>query len=170
MRENPFAGVPGREKEAAKFAGENFVRYTGEVQQANEAQVFAWSARCQGVDVHALAEPTKLEQYKKDFEEQKEKSKKEHMEKLIEKYGGREHIEAPPKDLLPQQTEQYVEYSRTGNVVKGQEKATAKSRFDEDVYPMNHTSVWGSYWEDGKWGFKCCRATMKNAYCTRVAK
>ena len=26
MRENPFANVPGKEKEAAKFAGENFVK------------------------------------------------------------------------------------------------------------------------------------------------
>lgn len=40
--------VPGKEKEAAKFAGENFIRYTGEVVQANEAQVFAWQARCKG--------------------------------------------------------------------------------------------------------------------------
>lgn len=27
MRENPFEGLPGKEKEAAKFAGENFIRY-----------------------------------------------------------------------------------------------------------------------------------------------
>ncbi|VDK38288.1 unnamed protein product [Anisakis simplex] len=48
MRQNPFAGVPGKEKESVKFAGENFVRYTGEVVEANEAQVFAWQARCKG--------------------------------------------------------------------------------------------------------------------------
>lgn len=40
--------MPGKEKEAAKFAGENFIRYTGEVVEANEAQVFAWQARCKG--------------------------------------------------------------------------------------------------------------------------
>lgn len=27
MRENPFANVQGKEKEAARFAGENFIRY-----------------------------------------------------------------------------------------------------------------------------------------------
>lgn len=27
MRENPFANMPGKEKEAAKFSGENFIRY-----------------------------------------------------------------------------------------------------------------------------------------------
>ena len=40
--------VPGREAEAVKFAGENFIRYSGEVVGANEAQVFAWQARQKG--------------------------------------------------------------------------------------------------------------------------
>ncbi|VDK51113.1 unnamed protein product [Cylicostephanus goldi] len=71
MRENPFANVQGKEKEAARFAGENFIRYTGEVVEANEAQVFAWQARCKGIDVHALAEPTKLEALKKEFNKEK---------------------------------------------------------------------------------------------------
>lgn len=35
--------------------------------------------------------------------------------------------------------EHYVEYSRTGNVVRGQEKAVAKSKYEEDVYINNHT-------------------------------
>lgn len=46
-------------------------RYTGEVVEANEAQVFAWQARCKGIDVHALAEPTKLEALKKEFNKEK---------------------------------------------------------------------------------------------------
>ena len=32
-----------------------------------------------------------------------------------------------------------MEYSRTGVVIKGQEKAIAKSRYEEDVYFNNHT-------------------------------
>jgi pre-mRNA-processing factor SLU7 len=40
--------MPGMENESAKFSGENFVRYSGEVAEANEAQVFAWTARCSG--------------------------------------------------------------------------------------------------------------------------
>lgn len=35
--------------------------------------------------------------------------------------------------------EDYVEYSRHGTVLKGQEKAKVKSRFEEDVYINNHT-------------------------------
>lgn len=45
MREDPLKGVVGKEQAAIKFQGENFVRYTGEVVDANMAQVFAWQAR-----------------------------------------------------------------------------------------------------------------------------
>lgn len=38
--------------------------------------------------MHALAEPTKLEAMKREYEKQKIGSKKEHKEKLLEKYGG----------------------------------------------------------------------------------
>ena len=35
--------------------------------------------------------------------------------------------------------EVYVEYSRHGTVIKGQEKAQVKSRYEEDVLISNHT-------------------------------
>uniref|UniRef100_A0A915CV58 Pre-mRNA-splicing factor SLU7 n=1 Tax=Ditylenchus dipsaci TaxID=166011 RepID=A0A915CV58_9BILA len=71
MRDNPFKDMPGKEFEEAKFAGENFIRYSGEVVKANEAQVFAWQATSKGVDLHALGEPTKLENLKKVYENEK---------------------------------------------------------------------------------------------------
>ena len=42
-------------------------------------------------------------------------------------------------DPLSSQQEHYVEYSRLGNVVKGQEKIVAKSKYAEDVHMNNHT-------------------------------
>jgi pre-mRNA-processing factor SLU7 len=33
----------------------------------------------------------------------------------------------------------------------------------------NHTSVYGSYFRDGKWGYACCHQFHKNSYCTGVA-
>jgi hypothetical protein len=51
-----------------------------------------------------------------------------------------------------------------GKVIKGQE-AVVRSRYDEDVYPGDHSSVWGSYWADGKWGYACCKSHLKNALC-----
>lgn len=62
-------------------------------------------------------------------------------------------------------SERYVEYDRTGRVVKGVE-VKAKSRYEEDVLINNHTCVWGSWWRDGQWGFACCHSTVKNSYCT----
>ncbi|PAV75714.1 hypothetical protein WR25_02904 [Diploscapter pachys] len=166
MRENPFANVPGKEKEAAKFAGENFVKYSGEVVAANQAQVFAWQARCKGVDVHALAEPTKLEALQREYLKEKETTEDKVNKDLLSKYGGEEHLQAPPKELLLAQTERYTEYTRRGRLIKGEERAFIKSKYEEDVYPQNHTSVFGSFWRDGLWGYKCCHQFVKNSYCT----
>lgn len=51
-----------------------------------------------------------------------------------------------------------------GKVVKGVE-TVVRSRYDEDVFHQNHTSVWGSYWENGKWGYACCKSLVKNSMC-----
>ena len=37
------------------------------------------------------------------------------------------------------------------------------------MHPGNHTSVWGSYWRDGEWGYACCHQFVKNSYCTGMA-
>lgn len=39
-------------------------------------------------------------------------------------------------------------------------------RYEEDVYINNHTSVFGSWWHNGVWGYACCHQTVKNSYCT----
>lgn len=84
-----------------------------------------------------------------------------------------------------------MEYSRHGAVIKGQEKAIARSKYEEDVLINNHTvstgegrqdlmramyvllkmafvlqCIWGSYWKDGNWGYKCCHSLVKQSYCT----
>ncbi|KAL3282615.1 hypothetical protein HHI36_005790 [Cryptolaemus montrouzieri] len=159
MRENPNPDVDDM------YSGENFVRFTGDTQKHSKAQVFAWEAYEKGVDVHLLAEPTKLELLQKEYDKKKEQFKSQVRMSVIDKYGGEEHLEAPPKALLLAQTEDYIEYSRSGKVIKGQEKEIIKSKYEEDVYLNNHTSVWGSFWQGGQWGYKCCRSFIKNSYC-----
>jgi pre-mRNA-processing factor SLU7 len=44
-----------------------------------------------------------------------------------------------------------------------------KSKYEEDIYINNHTTVWGSWWKDHQWGYKCCKQTIKNSYCTGLA-
>ncbi len=100
------------------YAGENFVRFTGDTQKHATAQLFAWEAYEKGVDVHLLAEPTKLELLKKEYEQKKELFKHKVEQQLLEKYGGEEHLNVPPKELLFAQTEEYREYTRSGKIVK----------------------------------------------------
>uniref|UniRef100_A0A1I7WLI5 Pre-mRNA-splicing factor SLU7 n=1 Tax=Heterorhabditis bacteriophora TaxID=37862 RepID=A0A1I7WLI5_HETBA len=106
--------------------------------------------------------------YGPEFNKEKTTARDKAKIELLEKYGGEEHLAVPPKELLLGQTENYVEYSRKGKIVKGGESPKIKSRYEEDVYPLNHTSVFGSYWTDGQWGYKCCHSLMKNLYCIRI--
>ncbi len=47
----------------------------------------------------------------------------------------------------------------------------ASSRYVEDVFPGNHTSVWGSYMDlkSMRWGFSCCHSLIRGSYCTGSA-
>ncbi|XP_055844375.1 pre-mRNA-splicing factor Slu7 [Episyrphus balteatus] len=167
MRDNPN---PQLKPDEVEFAGENTVRYSGDTTKHSTAQLFAWEAHRKGVDVHLLAEPTKLELLQKDYNLKKEDFKSQTKDHILEKYGGEEHLQVPPKSLLLAQNENYIEYSRSGKVVKGMEKTRAVSAYEEDVYPNNHKSIWGSFWHSGRWGYKCCKSFIKNSYCVSASK
>jgi pre-mRNA-processing factor SLU7 len=50
-----------------------------------------------------------------------------------------------------------------------QDVSLPKSKYEEDIFINNHTTVWGSWWKDHQWGYKCCKQTIKNSYCTGLA-
>ncbi|KAJ8015047.1 hypothetical protein DPEC_G00022080 [Dallia pectoralis] len=168
MRENPYKNT-GMVPEDVGFAGDNFVRYSGDTVTMAQTQLFAWEAYEKGSEVHLQADPTKLELLHQSFKVKKEDFKDKQKETILDKYGGEEHLNAPPRELLLAQTEDYVEYSRHGAVLKGQEKAVARSKYEEDVLLQNHACIWGSYWREGCWGFKCCHSMVKQSYCTGEA-
>ena len=58
-------------EEDVPFAGENFVRHTGESTEFAKAQVFAWDAMDKGVDVHPQANPTQLAVLRKSYKAKK---------------------------------------------------------------------------------------------------
>eukprot|EP00301_Raphidiophrys_heterophryoidea_P019200 c4170_g1_i1.p1 GENE.c4170_g1_i1~~c4170_g1_i1.p1 ORF type:complete len:548 (+),score=168.88 c4170_g1_i1:35-1645(+) len=163
MRDDPLKGVDDSER---LYRGDNYVRNTGQVNDFNNLQVFAWQAQDKGQQVHAQGLPSQAEAMHRQFHSRKQQLKEDQQSTLISKYGGEEHLQSLPKPLLWGQSEDYVEYSASGKVIKGQEKAIPKSKYEEDVYPSNHASVWGSYWENGRWGYACCRHLARNAYCT----
>jgi len=166
MRKNPYEGT-GKASDEVAYAGDNFVRITGDTVSHAQSQMFAWDAGRKGLEVHALAEPTKLEALKKEFVEKKEKLENRAKNDILETYGGQEYLDAaPPRELIFAQTENYVEYSRSGKVIRGAEESVVQSKYPEDVHPGNHTSVWGSFWHEGQWGYKCCYSFLKQAYCT----
>ncbi|CAG4974705.1 unnamed protein product [Parnassius apollo] len=164
MRDNPNPGAVESE-----YAGENFVRFTGDTRAHGEAQLFAWEAHSRGLDVHLLAEPTKLQLLQRQYDERKRQLKTQIKESVLEKYGGAEHLQVPPRELLLAQSEVFTRYNRDGTLVQGPEKQLAKSKYEEDVLINNHTTVWGSYWRDGQWGYKCCHSFIKMSYCVGEA-
>ncbi|KAI0780057.1 Pre-mRNA splicing Prp18-interacting factor-domain-containing protein [Fomes fomentarius] len=168
MRDNPLVGVPPEE---AKFAGENFFRYSGEAPEVQKLQLFAWNAAARGNDVHMNANPTAGQLLHHQYVKKKEEIKDSTKVSILSKYGGEEYLEKAPKELLQGQTEEYVEYSRTGQVIKGKERAKTRSKYPEDVYVNNHTGVWGSWYDiaSGTWGYGCCHSSVHMSYCTGEA-
>ncbi|EIM83041.1 pre-mRNA-splicing factor SLU7 [Stereum hirsutum FP-91666 SS1] len=168
MRDNPLKNLPPEE---APFAGDNFLRHSGDAPQVQELQLFAWQAAARGNDVHLNANPTQGQLLHKEFKEKKEELKDTSKVSVLAKYGGEEYLQKVPKELLQGQTEEYVEYSRTGQVIHGKERAKARSKYPEDVYVNNHTAVWGSWYDAtaGTWGYACCHSSVHLSYCTGEA-
>ncbi|KAG2150544.1 Pre-mRNA splicing Prp18-interacting factor-domain-containing protein [Suillus clintonianus] len=164
MRDAPMKNVPA---EDAKFAGDNFFRFSGEAPEVQELQLFAWQAAARGNDVHLNANPTQGQLLHHEFKEKKEMMKDVNKVSILAKYGGEEYLEHVPRELVNGQTEDYVEYSRTGHIIKGKERAKARSKYPEDVYVNNHTDVWGSWYDvsSGTWGYACCHSTIHISYC-----
>lgn len=94
--------------------------------------MFAWNAAARGNDVHVNALPTQGQVFHKQYLTKKEELKDTNKSSILAKYGGEEFLEKAPKELLQGQTEEYVEFSRTGQVLKGKERAKARSKYPED--------------------------------------
>lgn len=130
MRENPHENT---DPSQVDFAGDNFMRYTGEVSDVSRLQSFAWEAEKRGDDVHLNANPTQGEMLYKQFQSKKSTFSSTQRDSIISKYGGEEHLHAPPPEMLGAQTEHYVEYSQQGHMIKGNEKIVIRSKYEEDV-------------------------------------
>ncbi|KAG7671044.1 hypothetical protein Ndes2437A_g04689 [Nannochloris sp. 'desiccata'] len=165
MREDPN---PEKDPSEKTFAGDNFIRQTGGHSDSFKTlNLFSITAYEKGQDTHLQATPSQAEAAYKAFQMKKASLQGQSKSTLLDKYGSA--ASAPTEDILALRgTEAYVEYDAAGRVIRGQE-VKACSRYEEDVHPGNHTSVWGSWWKEGTWGYACCHQTVKNAYCTGVA-
>ncbi|KAG6597364.1 Pre-mRNA-splicing factor SLU7, partial [Cucurbita argyrosperma subsp. sororia] len=166
MREDPLPDADPNEK---FYVGDNQNRISGQALDFKQLNVHAWEAFDKGQDIHLQAAPSQAELLYKNYKVIKEKLKSHTKDAIMEKYGNAADEEKLPRELLLGQSERQVEYDRTGRIVEGLEMALPKSKYEEDVFINNHTSVWGSWWKDHQWGYKCCKQTIRNSYCTGAA-
>lgn len=169
MRENPLPGHGGGEEDG--FAGDNFQRASGDAAKLAALQMYELEAFDKGQNMQMNADPTTVEMMNRIYREKKAKLKDTRSNKILDKYGGQQHLEPPPKELLFAQTENYVEYDRSGGVVQGQEKVVARSKYEEDVLSHNHVEIWGSYFDRAtfRWGYADDHSTLRNSYSTGAA-
>ncbi len=64
----------------------------------------------------------KIKNFKERVWKKKDEFKGSLTKNIIDRYGGEEHLDAPPKSLLMAQTEDYIEYSRQGKIIKVNKK------------------------------------------------
>lgn len=121
MRENPH---PHKNPDEVLYSGDNFARNSGEALEWTKMQCFCWEASDLGNDVHLQAAPSHAETAYKTFQERRTQLKAKQRSKVLEEYGGEDHLRAPPPELIYGQTEAFLEYNRDGKPVKPQEKKT----------------------------------------------
>lgn len=156
------------DKAADLFAEEGFMRSSGDAGEFEKAQKYAWEAQEQGGDTsqHLQANPTAGEFYRKKERDEAEAKRAEREKLLLDKYGGdQKAMPSALRNMAIAESETFVEYDEAG-LIKGAPKKLAKSKYAEDEYINNHTSVWGSWWSNFKWGYGCCHSFVKNSYCT----
>jgi len=170
LRDDPYKGM---ERADEIYHGDNTVRVSGDAVKFGEIKKFAWETREVNAEhlegaVHLQANPTLAEKAYRSFQERKKGIKNEHRDKILQKYGGEEHLQNPQKELLYGQSEAYAEYSHDGRIIHGLGIFVPKSKYNEDIYPGNHKSVWGSWYnsETGEWGYACCHVAHYHGYCT----
>ncbi len=98
----------------------------------------------------------------------------EKNKKLIEAYGGGEHLKNKSqlvelyKENLGKEQDFLIKEGVDINTdkyyvdTKQRQVTTKKSKYPEDVIILNHKSVWGSWWNEVLgWGYSCCHGNDK---------
>ncbi|GAB7359566.1 hypothetical protein MBLNU230_g6753t1 [Neophaeotheca triangularis] len=150
---------------------EGFERANGDAAEFERAQKYAWETQERGDKdrLHLQANPTAGEIGRKRKREEEEEKLAARKKMLADRYGDQSEVRKNPlEDVAVTSNETYVEYDERGRI-KGQPQKIEKSMYAEDVLVNNHTSVWGSWWTDFKWGYACCHSIVKNSYCTGEA-
>ena len=151
------------------IAEDGFQKASGDAAEFERAQKYAWETQERGAKdkIHMQANPTEAQLLRKRKAEEDLEKKETQKKALLAAYGDQDVVRQKPAVLASavSSNETYVEYDERGRI-KGQPEKKEKSMYPEDVLINNHTSVWGSWWKDFKWGYACCHSTVKNSFCT----
>ncbi|WBY54532.1 pre-mRNA-splicing factor SLU7 [Plasmodium yoelii yoelii] len=170
MREDPLANIKNNLENSNYYKGENYYNNTGDAIESKKLEIFAWESYKRGENVHFNAQPTQLELMYKEFLEKKNKLIKKKQEDILKTY----KCENITKENNNQQelihSEVYTEYKPVDQIdSKKNNKIKILSKYEEDIYISDHTSIFGSYYdrETKKWGYKCCKCTDKFQHCVQ---
>lgn len=147
---------------------EGFTRGSKDVAEFEKMQLFAFNASTKAATTaSADATPQSIIMQAAPSQaallyKQQQEAKASEKALLLEKYGS--ESTALPSHLLDTSAEERV-YSKDGKLLQPARKI--QSRYAEDVFKNGHSAVWGSWYdkESHEWGYACCKATTKNAYC-----
>jgi pre-mRNA-processing factor SLU7 len=115
MRENPNQD---EDPDKLTYAGDNFVRSSGDSSKITELQVFAWQAYERGEDISLQANPSEVERLYRENTKKKEQEKRKLEESLLARYGNQDELVAQDEGAAIEESDVYIEYSKTGKVVK----------------------------------------------------
>ena len=165
MRANP---LPDENPEDLAFAGDNFIRYSGDAVKLAQNQLLCWEMQARGESIDVISNPSQAELLQRQFVDKKKKLEQSRQAAILAKYTDGKASTAMDPRLRLGQTEAYVEYNRDGRLVKGAPTVVVRTKYEEDLFVNNHTSVWGSYYNRARavWGYQCCHSCMRNSYCT----
>ena len=175
------------EQAGGDLADQGFMR-PSEAEAFERAQRYAWEAQENGVPnatkLHMQANPTEGAMLMRKAEAEATAKKDAQKKYLLDRYGSStpdpasgsgkndKSIASSAASTAPQQTKKppkaistYIEYDERGLPKNAPKAPVAKSKYPEDVHPNNHSSVFGSWWADGQWGYQCCHSTVRNSWC-----
>ncbi|MCO5592630.1 hypothetical protein L7F22_046633 [Adiantum nelumboides] len=130
MREDPLPDADPNDK---FYCGDNQNRMSGQAQEFKQLSVHSWEAYGKGQAVHVQGAPSQAELLYREFKVKKESLKEQLKKDIMDKYGDAASKDKPPMELLLGLSEKQVEYDRAGQMIRGQEKAVSKSKYEEDI-------------------------------------
>ncbi|SOV21612.1 pre-mRNA-splicing factor SLU7, putative [Plasmodium sp. DRC-Itaito] len=170
MREDPFANIRKHLNDDDNYyKGENYYNNTDDAIESKKLEIFAWESYKRGENVHFNAQPTQLELMYKEYLEKKKKIIKKKQEDILKTYKCQNFQEQQTNQEELLQSEVYTEYKPIEQLNNKNMKKNIKvpSKYEEDIYLFDHSSVFGSYYDKHtkKWGYKCCSSTNKYDKC-----